>query len=105
MRSMKTNSAGTKKIPSKVAANIPDTTVVPSMRRAAAPAPSATQSGKQPKMKANDVIKIGRNRSRAPSSAASISGRPCFSFSFANSTIRIAFLAVSPTSMTRPICA
>ena len=39
--------------------------------RLAAPAPEATTSGSEPRMNANDVIKIGRKRSRAASRAAS----------------------------------
>jgi hypothetical protein len=41
-------------------------TVEPSTRRATAPEPLANQSGRQPKMKANEVIRIGRRRRRAP---------------------------------------
>ena len=36
-----------------------------------APEPDAIQRGTQPKMKAKEVIKVGRSLSRAPSSAAS----------------------------------
>src|SRR5215468_5899962 len=71
---------------------------------ATAPAPEAVHSGTEPRMKANEVIKIGRRRKRAPSSAASTKGLSCSYSSFANSTIRIAFLAAKPISMTRPIC-
>ena len=78
-RSTVTKSAGMKKIPRSVAADIPATTTVPSIRRAAAPAPEAIQSGTHPKMNANDVIKIGRSRSLAPSSAASTIDLPCSS--------------------------
>jgi hypothetical protein len=76
-RSTNTNSAGMKKMPSSVAALMPEITAVPSTRRACAPAPAADHSGTQPRMNANDVIKIGRRRSRAASSAASISDLPC----------------------------
>jgi hypothetical protein len=75
-RSTTTNSAGMKKIPRSVAASIPETTAVPSIRRAAAPAPVATHSGMHPKMNANDVMRIGRNRSLAPPSAASTTDLP-----------------------------
>ena len=54
-------------------------------------------------MKANDVIRIGRNRKRQASITASSRGRPSSSISRANSTIRIAFFAASPTSTTKPI--
>ncbi|MNN90079.1 hypothetical protein D3C81_2079790 [compost metagenome] len=55
-------------------------------------------------MNAMDVIKIGRRRRRLASIAASSGVRPLISSSRANSTIRIAFFADSPTSTIRPIC-
>ena len=51
-------------------------TAVPMTRRATAPEPCASHSGTQPSTNANDVIKIGRNRVRAPCSAASTIGAP-----------------------------
>ena len=88
-----------------VAASMPPMTAVPMTCREMAPAPLAMASGTQPRMKAKEVMRIGRSRSFAPSSAASTSGRP-FSYSIlANSTIRMAFLAARPMSMTRPIWA
>jgi len=56
-------------------------------------------------MKANEVMRIGRSRRRAPFKAASTSDAPFSSSAFAYSTIRIAFFAESPISMRRPICA
>ncbi len=50
---------------------MPLKTAVPSVRRISAPAPSASTSGTTPKMKANEVIMIGRSRSRQASSVAS----------------------------------
>ena len=47
-------------------------------------------------MKAIDVIRIGRSRSRLASIAARIGVRPANSSSRANSTIRIAFFADKP---------
>ena len=89
-----------------VAAVIPANTAVPSDQREADPAPVAIMSGMTPRMNANDVMRIGRNRSLEPSIAASTIDIPSFScFVFANSTIRIAFLAARPRSMTRPIWA
>ncbi len=89
----------------KLAASMPPMTPVPITWRATAPAPEAMASGTQPRMKAKLVIRIGRSRSRAPSRAASMTDLP-FSYStLANSTIRIAFLAASPISMIKPICA
>src|SRR4029434_1858713 len=46
----------------RVAVSMPLMTTVPRMRRDAAPEPSAIHSGTQPRMKANDVIRIGRRR-------------------------------------------
>src|SRR6266566_1247593 len=77
------------------AAIIPPITVEPSTRRATAPEPLANQSGRRPKMKAKEVIRIGRRRRRAPSRAASRSGLPFSYSSLANSTIRIALFAVT----------
>jgi len=94
-----------RKMAMRVAAVIPPMTVVPMTCREIPPAPLAMASGTQPRMKAKEVIRIGRSRSFAPSSVASIRGFP-FSYSiFANSTIRMAFLAARPISMTRPIWA
>ena len=56
-------------------------------------------------MKAKEVIRIGRSRVRAASTAASNRLMPSSSACLANSTIRIAFLAASPTSTTNPTCA
>ena len=46
---------------------------VPMVRLPIAPAPVATTNGSRPAMKAKEVIWIGRNRNRAPSTAASFS--------------------------------
>ena len=87
-----------------VAASMPAITAVPRTRRPAAPAPVAIQSGRQPSTNANDVIRIGRSRRRAASRAASVTFCPRSTPAFANSTMRIAFLAARPISMTSPIC-
>jgi hypothetical protein len=87
-----------------VAAIMPPNTAVPSERRAAAPAPVAPTSGKMPKMNANDVIRIGRNRSRDASTAASRMLRPWLRSSRANSTIKIAFLLAKAMISTMPTC-
>jgi hypothetical protein len=61
-------------------------------------------SGKTPRMKANEVIRIGRSRVTAASSAASAIGLPSsMRASRATSTIRMAFLALSAISSIRPI--
>ena len=54
-------------------------------------------------MKANEVIRIGRSRSRQASWVASKRGMPDWCFALANSTMRIAFLLASPTRTTKPI--
>jgi hypothetical protein len=68
---------------------------------APAPAPVATASGSVPKMKASDVIRIGRKRSRAAMTAASASVLPFSNRAFVNSTIRMAFLIASPTVVSK----
>ena len=60
---------GTKKMARKVAASIPPMTPVPTEWRAPAPAPVENASGSTPRMKASEVMRIGRKRSRAASSA------------------------------------
>ena len=47
-------------------------------------------------------MRIGRSRWRAAVTVASIRSMPCAEFSFANSTIRIAFLAERPTVVSSP---
>ena len=71
--------------------------------RAAAPAPVATARGRQPMMKAKQVIRMGRRRILAASSVAVSRSVPCLSSSTANSTMRMAFLAASAISTMRPI--
>ena len=83
---------------------MPENTVMPIDLRALAPAPVASTSGTTPRMKANDVIRIGRKRARAASTADSSSGLPSRTCnSSATSTIRMAFLADSAISRIRPI--
>ncbi len=83
---------------------MPKNTAVPSACRISWPGPLAKTSGTTPRMKANDVIRIGRSRVRAACSAAVQRVSPRSSSCLANSTIRIAFFAASPTSTTSPIC-
>lgn len=83
---------------------MPETTVMPIEIRELAPAPVASTSGTMPRMKANEVIRIGRKRARAASVAASTISLPCWRNSRATSTIRMAFLADSAIRSTRPIC-
>ena len=103
--SISTKSIGTSRTPRIVATSMPEKTATPMTFRHSAPAPLALSSGVTPRMKAKAVIRIGRKRSLADSSAAVGASFPCSRSIFANSTIRIAFLAASPISMIRPICA
>ena len=82
---------------------MPENTATPMAWRISAPAPVEKTSGTTPMMKASEVIRIGRSRSRLASIAACTGVRPANSSSRANSTIRMAFLADSPTSTIRPI--
>src|SRR5438270_12989926 len=104
-RSTTSKLTGIRKIARREAASIPPMTAVPSTRREIAPAPAALHSGTQPRMNAKAVINIGLNRSFAAISAESSIDLPLSNSIFANSTIRMAFLAASPISMTSPICA
>ena len=70
VRWIATNSTGTMKIASSVAAFMPPKTAVPNDRQDAPPAPVAISNGVTPRMNANEVIRIGRKRSRAASNAA-----------------------------------
>ncbi len=82
---------------------MPPMTPVPTEWRAPAPAPVEKASGETPRMKASEVMRIGRSRRRAASSAAADGDNPSSDLSTAYSTIRIAFLAARPRSVTRPI--
>jgi hypothetical protein len=92
------------KMANAVAAIMPAKTAVPNERRAPAPAPLAITRGTTPRMKANEVMRIGRSRIRAASTAASTIDRPSSRRSLANSTMRMAFFAARPISVTIPIC-
>jgi len=83
---------------------MPPSTTVPRTWREMAPEPLAVTSGMTPRMKANAVIKIGRSRERAASSADSSIPPPAAILARANSTIRMAFFADKPINMTSPIC-
>ena len=94
-----------RKMEMKVQASMPPMTVVPRMRRETAPEPDAMASGRVPRMKAKAVMRIGRKRRRAPARVASMSGLPFSYSSRANSTMRMAFFAARPMSITKPIWA
>ncbi|MNZ30715.1 hypothetical protein D3C78_479940 [compost metagenome] len=82
---------------------MPEKTATPMAERISAPAPLASTKGSTPMMKASEVIRMGRSRSLAASMAAASGDRPANSSSRANSTMRMAFLAESPTSTMSPI--
>jgi His/Glu/Gln/Arg/opine family amino acid ABC transporter permease subunit len=100
-----TKSDGTKTTVRQVEPIMPVRTAIPIDFCALAPAPVCSTSGTTPRMKAIDVIRIGRSRVIAALMAAStVSAPSCSRRCRAVSTIRIAFLADSATSNTRPIC-
>ena len=70
--------------------------------RPAAPAPEAITSGTTPRTIAAVVIRIGRSRTPAASSIASRLVLPATCSWFANWTIRMPCLLMSPISVTRP---
>ena len=72
--------------------------------RAAAPAPVTRTSGKCPATVAKLVIKIGRSRTRAASRTAASLPSPSSWRRLANSTMRMPFFAIKPTSVTSPTC-
>ena len=81
---------------------MPPSTAVPMALRPPAPAPVPMASGITPKPKASEVIRMGRRRSRTAATVASNTLRPCSCSCTANSTIRMAFFAASPTVVSRP---
>lgn len=99
-----TNNEGTIKIWNNIPINIPPMADVPSERLALAPTPNENIKGNRPIIMAKDVIKIGRRRAPAPSTAAQEMLIPIFRRSRANSTIKMAFLANRPINMISAIC-
>ncbi len=61
-----------------------------------------TTSGSTPRMKAIEVIRIGRKRRWQASSVASTRPLPCACRSLANSMMRMAFFADRPITVIRP---
>jgi hydrophobic/amphiphilic exporter-1 (mainly G- bacteria), HAE1 family len=88
-----TNNEGTIKIWNNIPINIPPMADVPSERLALAPTPNENIKGNRPMIMAKDVIKIGRRRAPAPSTAAQEMLIPIFRRSRANSTMCCLFLA------------
>ena len=60
--------------PNSVTPSMPNNTATPTACRISDPDPVDTTSGSTPRMKANDVIRIGRSRSRQASMTASRRG-------------------------------
>ena len=102
-RMMKTKKTGTNRTARIVAEIMPPSTPVPMACWLFDAAPEAMARGTTPKMKASEVMTIGRKRSVDASMVASTSDLPGFQRSLANSTIRIAFLAERPMIVMRPI--
>ena len=92
-----------KKMAIPVAASIPPTTAVPMECRLADPAPVESIRGRHPRMKAREVMMMGRKRRCAASAAASKRLKPCWCRIRANSTMRMAFLEARPMRVTRAI--
>ncbi len=86
-----TKNTGTKKTASTVAVIMPPMTPVPIACWLLEAAPTAMASGMTPKMKASDVMTMGRKRCCAAITVASVSEVPGFHISLANSMMRIAF--------------
>jgi hypothetical protein len=59
---------------------MPLKTAVPSACRISEPGPNAITNGQTPSVNANDVMRIGRNRNRAASTAASRRSAPASIF-------------------------
>ncbi|MPN40347.1 hypothetical protein SDC9_187883 [bioreactor metagenome] len=71
------NNIGMTITPMSVPTSIPPIALIPIDWLPIAPAPCAVAKGKSPKIKANEVIKIGRNFATAPSMAALTIVIPC----------------------------
>ena len=95
--------AGTMYIVKMVDMIIPPTTAVPIAIRPLQPSPVAYIKGIRPSTVDALVIRMGRRRCTDASRIATSYSMPFFWRWLANSTIRIPFLATSPTSMIIPI--
>ena len=82
-----------------VAESVPPRTPEPMAVRPVEPAPELRTNGRTPNENAMDVMMIGRNRCRAATMMASNNDSPAAYRSRANSTIRMAFLPVKPTTV------
>ncbi|KXT46675.1 hypothetical protein HMPREF3038_03133 [Akkermansia sp. KLE1797] len=82
-------------------APMPMATTVPMALRASAPEPEESISGMQPRMKAREVIRIGRRRRRAAFHQAFVA----LHFQIGKFHDQDGILAAHPASITRTICA
>lgn len=98
-----TKNIGTKIVEIKVDPSIPPIIPVPTECSAFEFAPLAKAKGNVPRIKARDVIIIGRKRCRAEIRAASTVEVPSRQCSRANSAIKIAFLADNPNKVIKLI--
>jgi hypothetical protein len=85
-----------------VADSMPPITPVPMACWLPEPAPLEIARGRTPKMKASEVMMIGRRRMRTAFQGGVDQDMPFSYRSLANSTIRMAFLAARPMVVSRP---
>ena len=103
-RSTTTYSAGMMKMAMPVAASIPPITAVPMICRPTEPAPVAMNKRHAAE---NERERRHQNRPQPQPGSCECGIDQWFAalvFAFANSTIRMAFLAARPISITSPIC-
>ena len=86
-----------------MATHMPKNTPTPMPCRLAEPGPDDNTSGNNPRIKASEVMTIGLKRSFDAVTAAVTASTPLLISTLANSTIKIAFFATRPTSITNPI--
>ena len=82
---------------------MPLNTAMPSAWRISAPAPVARTSGTTPRMNANEVIRIGRNRGPRGLDRRFEAALPCVFALLGELDDQDRVLAAKPTSTTRPI--
>src|SRR5690606_24361284 len=83
----RTENSGTQNLTSTVAVSMPPIAPVPMAWELPAPAPLVMARGTTPRVKASEVMMIGRRRMRQASTAASTRDMPCSCRSLANSTM------------------
>ena len=83
---------------------MPDTSTMPMLLRAFEPGPDTNTRGRWPNTVATVVMRTGRSRVSDASRRAASFARPRSCRVFANSTMRIPFFAIRPTSVISPTC-